>query len=207
MKKKLVVFGLVFLLLTGLGLAANESNGDANELGETIGGLADTSAVGDKTNEVLSKEIEIPENWQLITKVLFGLGSEDKVELQSFVVLIGFWIILLILIVSLLDIMVHGWKKWVLGAVVTLIIAITGSIREIAVWFIGLGNFFGFLKEHGFLRFIFALIVMAVLFYFFLKSLKIIKGKMGVEEMTSVGRNIRFNSEMGKIQRETIGKR
>jgi len=94
-----------------------------------------------------------------------------------------------------------------LGAVVTLIIAITGSIREIAVWFIGLGNFFGFLKEHGFLRFIFALIVMAVLFYFFLKSLKIIKGKMGVEEMTSVGRNIRFNSEMGKIQRETIGKR
>ena len=209
MKKELLIFGAVFILLSSLVVAVNYSNDVAGELTSNLGeNITDIGNINEKTDKILTQEIEIPDDFKFLTRVLFGLKSDEKVDLQTFVILIGLWIILLILIVSILAITPFFGSvlmRWVAGFTITVLIAITGAIRDIAVFFFGLGNLFGALEKWNLLRFVFVIIILIILFFVFLKALKWFKGMRNVEQATNVGEDIGFMARVARVFRRIRG--
>ena len=224
MKKKLFILGLIFILLIScLVIGIDDTEGDGadvsivnvdetntplagavGELGEAGKGIINSDELEKKSDEILTREIEIPEKFQIAAKIVFGLKAEEKVDLQTFVILIGLWIILLIIIVSLLGIVYAGAEKWLLGVVATLLIAITGVMKKLAIFLIGFGNLFGFLEKAGWLKFILILGLMAVLFYIFSRVLKLIKNKTDIEKAVQTGYDIALERATAKATREVM---
>lgn len=160
--------------------------------------------LGINTDNVLNKEIIIPDNLAFFMKVVFGLSTTDKVDLQTFVVLIVLWIVLFLIIHSILEIVPFfgsGLKSWFGALVITVLIAITGAIRQIALFFFGAGNIFGFLAGSGILRFISVLIILVVAFYVLFKLIKVLKHKLDLEEMVSAGYDIALERARAKAAR------
>ena len=48
----------------------------------------------EKSNQALSKEVIIPENLQILARIVFGLQKDRDIQLQNFIVLVALWIIL-----------------------------------------------------------------------------------------------------------------
>ena len=81
--------------------------------------------VKEKSNELLEKEVNIPENLRSITRVVFGLEKDEVIDFQRVVILIGVFIMLLILAKSVLELtpfLNEGVISWA-GAVVVLLLA------------------------------------------------------------------------------------
>src|SRR3989344_8617833 len=112
MKKSFVVF-VVLVLLSSFVSAQNDSSLSAEQIKDAV----EFSGVGDRSNALLEKNIEIPENLQIITKVLFGLKHDAKVDFQTFVILIAILVIIFLVIKSVYDIIPFGRgnKSWILS--------------------------------------------------------------------------------------------
>ncbi|MBS3077252.1 hypothetical protein J4233_03180 [Candidatus Pacearchaeota archaeon] len=170
----------------------------AGQLGELKEGV-DTTKVQSKTNEVLAKEIEIPENLQVIARVVFGFKTDEPVDLQTFIVLICLWIAMLILIAHFLVIGVgRGAKSWLLAIVVNLVLSSLGITLQIAGFFSDLGSFFGYLRSWSILSLILAIMVLFIVVYLLQFLAKYIESRMNIEGARSVGRGIAFASTLGQ---------
>jgi len=117
----------------------------------------------EKSNQALSKEVIIPENLQILARIVFGLQKDRDIQLQNFIVLVALWIMLFAIIKATTNFMPFfetDWKSWVVSIVITLIISTTGTIISISAWLFGFGGFF---KNQSLLNLIFILIILAVL--------------------------------------------
>ncbi|MEI6850114.1 MAG: hypothetical protein WCK29_03670 [archaeon] len=120
-------------------------------------------------NSALQNNFVIADNLQQISKIVFGIG-DVQITTADFIILILCWLIMLLVIHELVDVFSNGSKKlisWVISIVITLLIATSGAIREIAVFFFGLGSFFDALNGTWSLTFrlVFALVISAVIGY------------------------------------------
>ena len=159
-----------------------------------------------KSNEVLEKEVKIPDNLQIVARVLFGLKEGDKVDFQTFVLLFATFFIILILLHEIISVMFRDWKSWVFAIIVNLIIGISGGFREAIEFFFGIGNLFGFLEEYELLRFIIVLVLLFVLFYLLSKVFNKFKDKEELEESGQMGRDIGFMVSISRAYRKIMGK-
>ncbi len=176
-----VLFG-IFLILNSLSVSVSSaltdssSNNNALEQADTsienpLETLKDTSekvseSLSKNVSESLSKEIEIPENLRFISKILFGIESNEEIKLDAFLVYAALWVFLLLVIRNLLEFSAffEGWKSWLGSITVTSIISITGALNPAANFFFGFGDIFGILNKWSPLKTAFALILIAVIF-------------------------------------------
>lgn len=211
--KRGFVFGVLFLvLITSLVFAQseppsatqNDAPNAATQLKEEIKNIPDTSGVKEKSNEVLAKEIQIPEKLQLAARIIFGLKEDETIDLQTFIVLISIWLILFFLIHSILEItpFFEGWKSFVGGFIVTTLIAISGAIKEVSIFFFGFGSLFGKLQDWGIFKLFFSLILLALLFYGAFRLLKFIKKKTDFAQAEKIGTDIAIERAVAKTARE-----
>ena len=156
---------------------------------------------------VLNKEIIIPDNLGFFTRVVFGLSGSSNIDLQTFVVLIAMWIVLFLVIHSILEIAPFfgtGLKSWFGALVITILIALTGAIRTMALFFFGFGNLFGFLAKNGILRLILVLVILAFGFYVLFKLIKMFKHKVDLQEMVEAGYDVALERAKAKATREAL---
>jgi|SRR3989344_990246 len=197
--KREIILALVF----GLLLINFVSGADIN-----VSNFTDSSGVKEKTNQVLEKQVIIPDNLQIITRVLFGLKPADKVDFQTFVILIALWVIIFIFLHSII-ILIPFFNKgtsWIGGFIVMLLMGISGGLVLIAKFVLSLSNLFGVLKGWALLSFAISLIILIGLFFLISKGMKMLGLSERVEEMRVVGRNIGVASEVGKIESENLKK-
>ena len=195
--KRAVVCLFVVLLFMNLVYAADVLNGSRNASVDFKG----------KSNEVLEKEVKIPDNLQIFARVLFGLKKTDKVDLQTIILLFATFFIILILLHEIIGIMFSDWKSWVFAVVVNLIIGVSGGFRDSVAFFFGIGNLFGFLEEYELLRFIIVLALLFIFFYFLSKVFNKFKDKEELEESSQMGRDIGFMASISRMYRRVMGKK
>ncbi len=127
------------------------------------------------TNEFLSRDITIPAQLEIFSKILFGVNESSTIDLSTFIVLAAIWVVFLLIIKSLLEIIPlfgDGWKSWLGAAIITALSSITGSLKDAALFFFGLGNFF---KNQGILKLIFTIIPLIIIGYGAIKLLHMLK--------------------------------
>lgn len=173
--EKRVILTLVLIILVNffiISVCSQEEEKDANlpaDIGKGIEniteGIEGVKGIKEKTDTVLEQDIIVPENLQIFARIIFGVQGE--IPLQIFIILVGIWIVLFILIASILKLtpFFEGFKAWIGGAVITCLIAITGTIRSLAIFSFNFGNFFGFLEKWSVLKIVVALVIVGILFY------------------------------------------
>lgn len=183
-----LVFGIILISLF-VGVYAQDEDNQGPNLSVDIGkGVEDIKGIKSKTEETLEQDIKVPEELQIPARVIFGIKGE--IPLQHFIVLIAVWIMLFLIIMSILKVIPlfgEGGKSWALAVVITCLIAITGAIRSIAIFFFNIGNIFGFLEKWSVLKIVLALIVSAAIFYGASILIKIINKKLMLDRAESAG--------------------
>lgn len=200
MKKRVLAFSILILLLFSILFISINTNScfaqdiDLEDENDTT--LEDLKKIGDiknvkgKTEELLAKQVQIPEKLQIFARIIFGLKSDEEIDLQHLIVLIAIWIMLLMFIEAILKFMPffeEGAKTWITAAAITCLIAITGVTKTISTFFFNLGNIFGILEKWGPLRLAFAIIIAFAIFYVTSYVLKIFREKYELQRAKQEG--------------------
>lgn len=187
----LIAVLLVSLILISSFIVAEDNdvkdNQDTNlpeDVGKGVEGIKDIKG---KTEKALEENIKVPENLQVPARIIFGIKGE--ISLQHFIVLLAVWIMLFLIISSILKItpFFEGWKSWVGAVVITCLVAISGAIRSVSIFFLNLGNSFEFLEKWSVLKIVFALIIVAILFYGVSILIKMLNRKVMISEAEQAG--------------------
>lgn len=216
--KKEAVFFVVMILLANFVFAAadsdtadvtpegfQEENSLLNNFSDVGSDVKNFSGVKGKSNEVLAKEIEIPENLQFASKILFGLKSEGQVNLQQFIIMIGVFIFLLLLIKSILELVPFfggGWKSWAGSILVTALVSVAGGTLLAVDFILSLSTLFGVLDDWGVVNLAIALALLVGFFFLLSKILKIVKRKTNLEKAKSIGDDVAYLSAAGQAAKE-----
>ena len=197
MKKWL--FLLVFLLMFSFVYAADISN-----IPDSVSALKDKNiGVKEKTNEILSNDVEVPQNMQLLSRIFFGLKAGEKLDLQNFVLYVCFFVLFVLLVHSAVEVIFNGWKTWAISLIVALLGSSGGVMKSIVVWYSGFGKLFGFLEEWGIIRLALVVIFMLVVFGILFKLLGKLKTMKGIEEFRQMGRDIGFMAAIAQVYRKS----
>ena len=149
-----------------------------------------TNTFKERSNEFLEKDIIIPEDLQGIARVVFGLKAGETIDFSVFIVLIALLVILFLIIreaLTFAPIFGAGFKSWLGSLVLTLLVAISGAVKETSIFLFETGEFFKFVKGFSFLNIIFILILLGLFFYGFFMMTKIIKHQARKEKRRMSG--------------------
>jgi len=220
MKKELIFGFFVLILLSanvmaaegddpGAGLTgdnsgdATDADGTTEQLGDLTSGV-DTSQAKSKTNEILAKEIQIPEKYQKIARLVFGLKEGAPIDLQTFIILVVVWLGCLITMKFFADILPSSnLKKWAGAVIVTLLMAISGGLLLATQFFLDLSQLFGLIKEWGVFSTAMAIIMAAIIVYVSSFVVRYLKLRSGEARAYRKGEDIAFLSTAARIARET----
>lgn len=194
MKKRLVIGILLFLILILPMIVYAEEGSETKQAKEQ--------------KSVLEQEIEIPENLQFLTRVLFGLKPDTPVIFQEFIVLIAtlaifFFIIRdIIVFVPFFDTTI----KSVIGAIiVTLLAGSSGGFLFFADLMLSLGFFFGILERWPIISTTMILILLFAVTYLLNKALTGFKRKSRIEEARIEGLKTGASAKMLQEQTKILG--
>jgi hypothetical protein len=170
-----------------------------------------TETVRTSTNEIVEKEIEVPESLKVPARIIFGLKPGDKLDISILITMICLWIFLVLLLSKTLELtpFFENGKSWLGAILITGIIGVSGSIKSVTVLWLDLGNIFGVLEKWGAFKLGFVIIFLFSIFFGLNYVLKILKDKKIIEESmgkgTEAGLGMAQLSAMQKTQRDFSG--
>lgn len=189
MKKSYILFTLTLLtILFSLALIISEETQDQTSPQASLGEadkITGASEFKNSTNQILSEDIVVPENLQIIARIILGLKEGENLEFSTFIVLITLWIILLAIIhviLTLIPIFGEGWKSWAAATIVTILSTMTGAIKRISELFFEFGGYF---QDQGLLRLISIIILLIAFSWGAIRLISLMKNK-GNEEAAEI---------------------
>ena len=197
MKKWLIIFSIIVLLISPIVILAAEAPADSTALG-----------LRQRSNEALEGEVKIPESLQLLTRVLFGIKEEKPVTFQELVILIAtFFIFFFIIksIVSLVPLFETTAKSIFVGLIVTALIGTSGGLLLFVSFMVGLGSFFGLIKDFEVLTLIISIILLLIAGLFIANLLDKIKSKGQVAQAEAEGFQAGVGLGLGKLAGKIAG--
>jgi hypothetical protein len=165
-KKKVYLFVMffVFLSLFFINLViAEESNLGVNDTNISSLGLGNLSSGADK---FLSAQVELPNEVEQVIRSVFRFSQDQNIDLAIFIVLIAVSVLFFAIIYSIVK-MLPLVRKGVVSLIVSIILVFifmaSGSIRDISLFFFGLGATIKFLNQFGILKVIFVVLVLTII--------------------------------------------
>ncbi len=216
MKKRVFAIGIIVLLLISLSfitlIYAQEAvkppvpDSPLDSPGQVSSDDNNIKSVGtnlnEQTNDFLQKDIQLSPAVQRIVRLIFGV-KEDTIEFRFFIVLMTVWLMLFIVIASALNVMFSKIKSLFMSLVITLIIAIPGSINYLTIAFFNLISIFGFFENYQIILLILIVGVVILVIYFAMRFSKKLKEKVETEkagqEGQKVGAVVKFFKELKEV--------
>jgi hypothetical protein len=190
--KKLGVILILVLFISMATIVQAQDNPDDGDRSDTLENPKEKlGELGEKAREEteskFNEAITIPSNLQLPARVIFGLKKDYPITLQHLILLIAAWIIFFIIIKDVLKFfpILNGKIQNIIGSiVVTLIVAMSGGLRELVIFFFNVGDTLEWLAVLGPFQIILWLVVLIAIFIVLRIVLDFIKRKLklGVAE-------------------------
>ncbi len=193
MKKVIIFLTLLFVLITPI--SAQITNNSQSE--EPI----------KKLNNLLSdnKVITIPDAFRFFSTNI--LRIETELTLPTLIIFTTLFIILILIIASILQYtpFLNGKiTRWISAVIITMLISISGAVKQMAIFFLDLGNFFNIFKEWSALALLFSIVIVILLSYGASKLIKIIGKKAGLDKADYEGKNLNTLRKISKIEANSI---
>lgn len=202
MKKKILLFLLLTLVLTPAILSQEiETTQVKEQLSALEGGL------DSKTENILEKEIRILDKFRGVIQLIFGLKKDVPINIEGLIVLLAVWIMFFIIIQRILTLapfLNNGWQNIVGSLIITIIIALTGTMNILMAFFFGIGETFELLESMGPFKILIAIGVAVIIIIITNHLTSWIKKNLLIEKAESTGKNIGTMAKMGKIVSKEI---
>ncbi len=197
MQKSRGLFGILIItiLLSSIVLAQTNST--------NITGI-DIKSSTSKLDSKLDQNVKIPETLQILTRIVFGIGSGEEVTVSAFILLLFIWAWIFVIVAEALKLtpFFKGKTIWIGSAVITILIALTKTILEIARFWLDIGSSFKFLAEWPTGEFVISImgLILAIILTFFLKDWldKRMKKIKSEEEIDEIEEGIKIIKESSK---------
>jgi hypothetical protein len=183
----LVIFSILFLVLSLSLIYAQEteiqqtSSTTQPDVGQNL--KTNLEKVGDVTESIMDKEISLPEPFDRIFQVLFNL--EKTPTLQEFILLLGGFIVLFLIIIDVLG-LIHIFDKplirYASAFIIVALVSISNGLDLFRLWVISLLNMF-----NSWVASTLALVISIVLIFFVLKLLKKAKEQSEIAKSEAEG--------------------
>ena len=193
MKKTDAILTLLFLsslFLTNLAIAAEKTDAQNASL---------------NVNSALEKEIQVPDSLQLIIKVLFGI--ERTISISLLILVLTIWLFSFLFFANVLKLtpFFKGWTIWPAAAGVTILIALSGVIKNISLFLLNAGDSFAFLAKLGAGALLLIIVIIIVIAVFSLKVLNALRKKIEKEQAQEEGSRIGTTIGMVEKMKEMFG--
>ena len=214
MKRGITLLILLALLISPLILAAGEdettlpTENSQEQIKEQLSALK--GGLNEQTENVLEREIEIPKFLQFPLKIIFGTKDVYAITIERLIVLSAVWIIFFVLIKEILKltpIFNEGWQNIIGPIIITILIAITGMIDKIVIFYSSLGNTFEWLEALGPFKIIVAIAIAMLIFFIGHSTLKVLGVKLKLEKAEVSKENIKHLTSMAKVTRDAMRKK
>ncbi|RMD67572.1 hypothetical protein D6817_01190 [Candidatus Pacearchaeota archaeon] len=209
-----VVLGFVLFLSFAHAQVQANASGDGSQTPDSAGELAreirgslngtDAGSIRKSTNDFLSKDVQLPESLQVLTRIFFGLRNDEKVDLERFMILLAMFVFVFLLVYSALEMFARGIARIALALAVTALAGISRGIFYGSQFFFSVAEFFGILKGWRLVSLLISLTIIVVLGYFLAKLLAILKEHAKNLEAESTGRKIGEGAAAAEIQRNAM---
>lgn len=158
MKKEIIALCLLLVLILPIFVYAQEETQEEN----TLENLKKAEKDIITKENLLKKNVEIPDNLKILTKIIFGLKENDEIDFSTFIVLIAIWLGLFSIIASVLKFLPflnEGLQRFLGAVIITCLVAVSGAIKQSAIFYLGFFNIFNFLSKYYILKFVLALVI------------------------------------------------
>jgi hypothetical protein len=179
-KRTLAAFIFLSILLISTTLAVN---------------ITDTRSAED----ILEKEIQIPENLQLAARIVFGVKEQISVSLLVIMALL--WAMVFVVLLSgtqLIDLF-KGWKAVGIAIILTTIGSASGVLKHIALLFLNIGDIFSFIGRWSPGALLFSAVVIGVVAFVLTKVLR--RVRRGIEKAAAEAAGEKIGTELGFLAR------
>ena len=196
--KKSVVAGIFLVLILSLSMSVFAADSPVPDVAQ---GLDSVSGFQGQTNAVLQETVEIPQNFVFVA-MLFGVKGGGKIDLSYLIVLLCLWVWAFLFIrqaLTFVPFFSEGWISWVGGAVITMLIAISGGLLEVARFFFNLGGFFGVVRNQSLFQLLLSVVVLAVFFGVMSKIMKKVTRELRKAKAEALGRTLKEGAESAKV--------
>jgi hypothetical protein len=151
MKKIIPCIMLLMIFSVGVSSAQDDQSNKFNTLANNI---------DDKTENILERQISIPSSFSWI-KVVLGIKQSTPLTIGGISIFIATWIMFFIIVKWLLYLIpfFKDWKATVGGIIITLLLAATGSINILAIFFFDINKTFVWIESLGSFSFLVSLLV------------------------------------------------
>ena len=196
MKRGILAFAIILALMSNTLIATAEETTENNK---TI----NLPSIGNN----LDKEISLPDGAQSKVRTLLGVRKSQILTTSLLIIMICIWIIAFLFLASLFGLIsfFQSWMRWVVAACVTLIIAITGTIENIALSLLALGKNIAFFEKWPAGALLFIIILIFIGGYILNKITKQIKRYEEKTRAEVVGWKRGLREKKEKIKEEIAG--
>ncbi len=142
-------------------------------------------------NAVLSNSITFPPLLASIARVSLGLKASEPISFQEFVVLCALWIVILLIVAQALVLVPFfeggSWKVWLASIAITILVALTGVLRQIAAFLLDVSKLQGLLDRFGITKLILVIGVLVLLLWGAIELIKLLKKQSALAVAHDVG--------------------
>ena len=203
--KRWMIFGVfALILLSSFVIAANPTDLPTAPSGAEVATSLKTASTSfrEKLDDAVTYEVNVPNNLQIVARVLFGLKAGEVLSVQALVMMSAIWLMLLIMIYDILAVVPFlgsGFKSWLISVCVNLLIALGGGIRQISYFFLGIGDFFKFLGAFAILRLIISLAVVITITVLLTKLSTFVRHRLEIIEAEHTGEKLSLGAKFSEI--------
>lgn len=190
-----VVFSLYFVYAQG---TEGQPALTSTEVGQDL--KTNLDKVGDVTGGIMEKEISLPAPLDSVFIILFNL--EKTPSLQEFILLLGGFIVLFLIIASLLEIFGffdNSIVRYSSAFVIILLISVSNGLDLAKFWILSLLNMF-----NSRVASILAVVITIVVIFFVLKLLKKAKAKADIAKAEREGMEVGASEAKLKIKAKSV---
>jgi len=185
------LFGLVVfcVIISSLNLAIAEDVAiDVSKITLSSEKNNSNSNFKDKSNEILDKDVQIPEELNVAARVLFGVKS--NISLSQFIVLSCLWVLFFIFVLNVIGFIPFfegRWKANTVAFIICLLVANSGGILTASNLFHGFFGLKGTQQEWVVFKLILLIVILIVMGFVIFKILRILKERYKEEGIEILG--------------------
>ncbi len=153
-------------------------------------------------DERLDKDIIIPDNVQMIVRIVFGIKGD--ISVSALILLLAIWTFVLLFlggITPLIPLFNNKIKAWFLAFIINLLIALGGTYVTIAQFTLSIGEDIKFLKDWSAGLLFLCIVTIIVFFYLFNKIFKKFQERMKMNKAREAGQKI--GRDIAKLSSQT----
>jgi len=154
----------------------------------------DATPIQQQATQAQAPQVAVPQELKDAARFIFNLDAGAEIEFSFFVILVVIFLGILLLVTEIVSFMsfFEGGSRWLAGIVITLLVSVSGGLKQAANFIWGFADIFKAVDKWGIVKLFFVILIIAILVFGVIILLEMLRKKVRKEERHWLGFNLKF---------------